>query len=140
MAQENYVVELITCIAVSIERLTAAQLVIIFIHSMEPVRFITVFTTASTGPYPKPDESSPLSHSIPLKPIAILPAAYFDLVGTMTRQSAGTRNRYSCPIGPQIYLFFKVPRHALHAPATLTPRKYPPCQLNEWLNKSQSRS
>jgi hypothetical protein len=136
---------MVELLAVPIKRLTAAQLVIIFIHSMEPARFIIVFTTASTSPYSKPDESSPHSHSIPLKPILILPAAYLDLVGTMTRQSAGTRNRYSCPIGPEIYLFFKVSRQALgHIHCTLRPlyprEKILLCQLNKWLDKSQSRS
>ena len=138
-------VELIPCIAVPIDKLTDAQLVIIFIHSMELASFITVFTTAAIGPYPKPDESNPLSHSIPLKLNVILPAAYLDLMGTMTSQSAGTRNRYSCPIGPQIYLFSKVSRQALgnlHCKLRpLYPReKIFLCQQNKWLGKPHSRS
>jgi len=116
----------------------------IFIHSMEPARFITVFTTAATGPYSKPEESSPLSHSIPLRPTLILPAAYLDLVGTMTRQRAGTRNRYSCLRGSEISLFFKVSRQALGhihcTPRPLYPReKILLFQLNKWLGKSQRR-
>lgn len=40
----DFVAELIPCIGILIEKLTAAQLVIKFTHSMESAKFVTVFT------------------------------------------------------------------------------------------------